>query len=1058
MELRYLRPTSIIAGIRSPIFIATLKGTLSYVIFFVLFFLDSYRGLFPYPAVGGSAILFVIAAFPGKSIGVSLLSVLLGLAGIAVGSFNFFLLANLAAIPAIQAIVFAVIVYFLGRVKALGPHSFIFALLCILMSWNGIYTPFLLPQRKFSSDYLSSYLEAYCWGAAIGLSINMLVFPHSAEQELRVALVTSLDHTKTFCHLIEKTYRFTITEDEKQMRDRLAQSIRGDADQLEKKIGETILEVTYSRWTLSEYARMIKILKSMNYSLATAHSSLLLVDEISSGTFRENFLLSCGKDMALVRKQVHIALTEIQKGLALESMLASLDQNQCEWLRQDAEQSRLAKYPLEREYSDKSSPGAVALPLFKVSGSHEYPDLTASQMRKTSGHFPLTFSATEPLLRNTNEGPSSTPVASREPPPSTPSPTRLEPSSTSEPISELIRLSWQAFLGMQYRRINEILLFGNCGRTKDELMTVNSPQTFGISLKSPCLTPGAAVPQLSETRFNPGAVTSQASLLIDEEASSESSSQEGERTDDSTLGSLEEMMNIELRRSLIRASSYSFSMGNFIDELIELRGLAQDWNNLNSSRPMQLHVHPLETFQTTSRSKAHSDIDDQDDRQPYLSISSDREAFDLLAGGQHPPRRINLISKLIAIERFFRGHNSIHALKMTFALTTIGILFWADKTRRFALDYGLSGAILTSVVAVAPTLGQTWLSFFAQLTGQGFGSIYGMIILKMFGDLGGYRYNPYGLVAGMAIYAVPMCYILYSKPHLFVMPFLAMNSAGSLVYIEYINQYRSFDPPPLKMAKNLTSLMIAIMTVTAVQMLVLRNPARHTLRSAVAKIMQANSTHTIMLYAYIKAVLNPDPSLRPSANALAQVHDYLIKTEDRLQRDILALIPLLRFAAAEPSLGNVDSVEVEYLRISTANQVILDRNREARIAMGNAPFSNLMLAEFAEVLKPHRQRASALINNMFYACTASLKAKLPLPSVDPLENSIRELSFQMFDDTVALSGTLAQAPGGISILQDDELPRYWMYLLSVNGVLVQLENIRRSCKSILGRVGAEETV
>jgi hypothetical protein len=126
-------------------------------------------------------------------------------------------------------------------------------------------------------------------------------------------------------------------------------------------------------------------------------------------------------------------------------------------------------------------------------------------------------------------------------------------------------------------------------------------------------------------------------------------------------------------------------------------------------------------------------------------------------------------------------------------------------------------------------------------------------MVKLFSDIGGYRYNPYGLVAAMTLLSLPMSYILYTKPQLFVIPFLAMNSAGSLVYIEYINQHRPFDSPALRLGKSLVCLIIAILIVTCIQMFVLRNPAKHTLRSSVAKLIQTNSQYAMILDSFIEA-------------------------------------------------------------------------------------------------------------------------------------------------------------------------------------------------------------
>ncbi|KAH9459805.1 hypothetical protein H4Q26_005000 [Puccinia striiformis f. sp. tritici PST-130] len=1057
--------TSLIAELRSFISIPTLKGSLAYVLCLVLLFLDPFRGLLEFPAAGSSAILFCIAAFPGKSVGACMLGLILGLAGIVLGTLNFFVLAQLASYPTLQAIVFFLMVYILGRIKALGPHLLAFSLLCILMSWNGIYTSFLTSPRGFSSGYMISYLQSYCWGATIAFAVNILVLPHSAEKEFRLALVDALDHVKTLAYLIDKTYRFVITEDEKLIRDNLVDSIRAELDRLDGKLMEIIPEVSYSKWSLKDYRQMLQLAKSMNRSLVTAHSSLIQINQIRSDTFQENFLLSSWRDMGLLRKQVFIALTEIQKALAMGPMLASLEQKQYEWLEEELAHNTINP-PTDLEESCAHGEEA---PLFSPqSGSSGFK--IDSRRGLSMGHVATEEELSSPIQfvnpadgqrsQHTSDGQLYSSYARAEPKSST-----IPPASSNthiyDPVSELIQIHWQSFQGIQHRRINEIMLFGNFDhRQKEVLRSGISRLSFSGSIKPPSETPSVQSSRQAGSEIDASSIIPCDSLIINRAPSIDSSSDE-DRTDDSTLGSMEGTDSIELYRSLIRASSYSLAMKNFHHDLISIRGLAADWNNLDSTRPSRVHVHVFEAFRRTIPAEEdpavkESTITSDQDVDTCPEVKTTKQALDLLARRQCPQEAISFMRGLSAVDRFFRGSNSIYAFKLSCALTVLATLFLADKTRKFAIDYGLTAAILTAAVGLTPTLGQTWLSFISQLIGQSSGIVYGTIMVKLFSDLGGYRYNPYGLVAALALFSLPMSHILYTKPHLFVISFLALNSAGGLVYIQDINQHQPFDSPGLRMGKSLVCLFIAILVVTCVQMFVLRNPAKHTLRSSVAKLIHRNSTYALLINSFIKSVVTCDPSIRPSSQTISQVNAYLIQLEDQLQKDILALLPLIRFAGIEPSLGRPASTEVEYLNILRANQAILDRNREARIAMGGAPFSELVLTEFAEVLKPQRQRASHRIASNFHICTASLKAKLPLPTIDTHPPSTQQFSRQMLHDAVRLSAHLVQSPGGIAILQDDELTRYWTYILSTSGILVQLDRIRQSCHIILGTIGEGE--
>lgn len=87
------------------------------------------------------------------------------------------------------------------------------------------------------------FLTWRSWGAAIVLAVNILVFPMTSEKELRRTLSLSLEHIATFSHLLSKVlssscwfwcrpltlpkgYTLELTEEERIVRDQLAQNIR----------------------------------------------------------------------------------------------------------------------------------------------------------------------------------------------------------------------------------------------------------------------------------------------------------------------------------------------------------------------------------------------------------------------------------------------------------------------------------------------------------------------------------------------------------------------------------------------------------------------------------------------------------------------------------------------------------------------------------------------------------------------------------------------------------------------------------------------------------------
>jgi hypothetical protein len=103
------------------------------------------------------------------------------------------------------------------------------------------------------------------------LGVNFIVWPISAESELRRTLVSSLEHISTLGHLLAKTYTMSITEDEKAVRDGLAQSLRvcsnphlnrfrpltlqqTDFGSLTQRIQETLIEINWSEYSMTDYS------------------------------------------------------------------------------------------------------------------------------------------------------------------------------------------------------------------------------------------------------------------------------------------------------------------------------------------------------------------------------------------------------------------------------------------------------------------------------------------------------------------------------------------------------------------------------------------------------------------------------------------------------------------------------------------------------------------------------------------------------------------------------------------------------------------------------------
>jgi hypothetical protein len=93
-------------------------------------------------------------------------------------------------------------------------------------------------------------LKSYSWGAAISLSVNLLILPRTSERELRKTIVTSLEHIATFAALIGKAYALKGTEEDMEDRELLCNTIKADYTFLTQIIEETSIEINWSKFSM----------------------------------------------------------------------------------------------------------------------------------------------------------------------------------------------------------------------------------------------------------------------------------------------------------------------------------------------------------------------------------------------------------------------------------------------------------------------------------------------------------------------------------------------------------------------------------------------------------------------------------------------------------------------------------------------------------------------------------------------------------------------------------------------------------------------------------------
>ncbi|CAE6445071.1 unnamed protein product [Rhizoctonia solani] len=1082
--------------------IPVFKGSLAYVLAFILIFLRGFDDLSQVPITLTGTILIVISGTPGKSVGACLTATFFALLGVSIGALNFVILAHLGHVPVAQAVVFAVMVYLLALIKAQGLKYLGFSLLAILMSFNGIYTSIMLGQG-FNATYLKEYIKSYMWGSAIVLFVNMFVFPISSERELRQLLVISLEHVATYSHLLAKTYTLTITDEERDARARLAQTIRADFGLLTMKMAETSAEINWSRWSMDDYLVFVAKTRAVQLSLITSHTSISNIHTQNATLFKEYFLPSTLKPFQRMRRDIDMAIQEISEALGGPP---------AQTLRSTEFDSNIP--PRDPEKAAIPSTTRTAYPT--TSGAEQ--DL---RKRALLGHSsftrPVTGNDTPAAAVDEDEQDEirerlrkvaarlAEEVAGEGMSPSSPDKISLPTGSRGVP-SPLTKTTTHSDHSDPGHKSDHDHEFGptrkcTCGPSAlladFESFRVKQQELLGAALVCGRLHGGSNRLRLYEERKSlaqeegrdwvrgkadmrkrQGGISRATSVRVseaDREPSRPVSTvdfdlEEGTQDEEDDPKKVREnQMMTDTRQCMVRVYSLLYALNQFTHELSTFHEIVVS----RKKHSKRIHVHMFEML----AGKVHKAERKKKDRAQRVPMSTHttrsetgdmeidnasqvedrelcvREALAILEQKEYVPQQTNIWQKFERAKRLLESPNSIYAGKSAAATLIFAVLIWAPTTRQWFINYGLTGGLITVVVALTPTLGQTLLTFVMQISGSAVGYIAAIIVLEAFKNVGGYRFNPYGMACLIGLYSIPFQYLIYEKPMYFTLALLALNGTGVIVVTEWtVQQYQgrhTYDSPPYRAGKALASLAVALAIVGTFQLVVLRNPARRQLRESTARIVYGLLGYNTVLQAYVRATMPADSAFRAPQAALERVEHDLRHREMKLQAQLIEVVPLLMFANSEPQLAKPFRGDVVNKLLKSC-RIILDRYREARAAIGTTPFDEYITEEFISVLSPYRRRFTRTIKNSFYLVASSLANKFPLPH--DVQGLLADWQADFIHDALVLSTRMARTETGANSVRSGEFSRYWYYLLTVSTIGEQLKEMEMACKELFGEL------
>ncbi|GAA5922333.1 uncharacterized protein JCM15063_003269 [Sporobolomyces koalae] len=1133
-RVRFPNPRQLVNRVcqRPPLIaISIVKATLALSLLLILTYLDRFATLSDHPVALNGSVLVIVGAFPGSPMGKCFQAVILGSAGLGLGVLVYAILGEAGASPTGQGFVFALFVYLLALVRFSGAKYISFYLYGILFAFGGIHYG-IESGRNFDKTWFLADFEAYAWGLAISLAVNVLVFPITAERELKKLLVTSLQHVSTLAHLSCKTYAKECSDDEMEVRQLLIKTIRSDYLALTARLEETSLEILFTRWSLKHYSDMIASVQGLQQALITSSSALDLIDRLDpKGVNVKRHLLAraeVAKTFSEFRHSIDLVISEIIDGLvgtksrseglanaagpaSDEALDASAD------VKSDGDPQRPAELPRPEttlyttpttHHAQKKLETVAAKLKREVERSqmrHEVIRSASASMRSLHGS-PSRRGLSPAGSRR--DSPVGSPTATRPQSPSfelergrwgmfravleekarerereeseerrlpngnddEPIPGELSskqerqlaskeqhagsPEGTSGPGEEqevavlVFRKAWDAFARAQSDALVSLIKDGalevdDVLRIEDGMPSLKTmyahrqPKAWTSSLLS---SPVARLRSRDSTKIEstsalfsvagqslgayPLEATS-ASATRDQQADPETSSDDD--SDEEEVAPCSE--------ALTKSYSLLFGLGQLTEELCKLHDI------VTRDRPVLLRPFILRTL--IDKVKGLFTPKDQ------MSL---QEALSTLYGKKYEPVKRPWIQQIARGEKWFRSQRSIYAFKVAAGASVYSVFALAPTLQdQVYLRIGMLSSLITIVVAIQPTLGGTITTWLLQLSGTGAGALFGLIALEIFHNVGGYKYNPYGLVCFGAIWFAFASYFFYKKPAWYTGALLLQTGYGAMVIQEYVynetpGSIQPYDSPPLRFGHTIASLAISMGISAFFQLFILRQPARHRLRLELASVTFALSSYNSVFQSYVNHAAPIDESPTPPPEALASVFRELVKREKKIQASILALAPTFEFAKVEPKFLVPFNGPV-LLKIIRSLQLILDRLREARTAIGTAGFNETIHHDFASVLYPYRLHSQRLTRTLFYLGATSLLSKTQLARDVPSSRSTW-LAFER--DALVLSRRMSKQPNGDTVLKHPAFLRYWFFLVSLGSVSSELEDLEKHLGELFG--------
>ncbi|GAA5801193.1 hypothetical protein HPULCUR_006636 [Helicostylum pulchrum] len=338
-----------------------------------------------------------------------------------------------------------------------------------------------------------------------------------------------------------------------------------------------------------------------------------------------------------------------------------------------------------------------------------------------------------------------------------------------------------------------------------------------------------------------------------------------------------------------------------------------------------------------------------------------------------PPPILRIRYKLWLAIRYIQNYEFKFALKLSLAVGLLTFPAWVSEYRDWFLNIRGQWAALTVIAVMSPTSGGTLSSGLWRLAGTLIGAFTAWAVLEIDGTSG-------YLISGFSfVLAVPLFYIHFSTSYakVTIVTLISYMIVSLSQYVAPVPNETVAEMVWLRTTTLIIGLFVALFLNWTVWPFIAREAVRKTLASAIGDIGD--------YYSYIMGTfLYHDQGLFPTEDEFEEAQ----KMEHNLEKKLIACNELLQLTDHEPRLKGPFPKEF-YKDILVSSHNLLDRMMSLRVCLTKmSPEVKGTVRKMDKYLYRRDMVASILLH--FYTLTASLKAKIPLPSFMPSSRVARK--------------------------------------------------------------------